>query len=163
LAGGLGLDALEAGPVTAALPFSDPAAARAYIRAGRARVTLCSERTGTRYTFQVKENSEDPKTDPNRSFFVYLLKGPSNTSDYSYLGMIRGDRFFTTRATHHMDGAAFTKAFRHVYEHLSRRRQMPPGCVVWHESACGRCGRALTVPASIISGIGPECSRHVGR
>jgi hypothetical protein len=28
-----------------------------------------------------------------------------------------------------------------------------------HEGKCGRCGRLLTVPSSIESGIGPECSK----
>ena len=32
---------------------------------------------------------------------------------------------------------------------------------VWHEGRCGRCNRALTVPESIASGIGPECAKHV--
>jgi hypothetical protein len=30
---------------------------------------------------------------------------------------------------------------------------------VWHEGKCGKCGRALTVPSSILTGIGPECSK----
>jgi hypothetical protein len=29
---------------------------------------------------------------------------------------------------------------------------------VWHEGKCGKCGRALT-PSSILTGIGPECSK----
>jgi hypothetical protein len=29
---------------------------------------------------------------------------------------------------------------------------------VWHEGRCGRCGRRLTVPESIESGLGPECA-----
>jgi len=32
---------------------------------------------------------------------------------------------------------------------------------VFHEGACGRCGRTLTVPESIASGFGPECIRYV--
>jgi predicted metal-dependent hydrolase len=34
-----------------------------------------------------------------------------------------------------------------------------PGFNVHHEGKCGRCGRLLTVPSSIESGIGPECSK----
>lgn len=32
----------------------------------------------------------------------------------------------------------------------------------WHMGHCGRCNRALTVPESIINGIGPECAKKVG-
>lgn len=32
----------------------------------------------------------------------------------------------------------------------------------YHEGRCGRCARRLTVPESIINGIGPECAKKVG-
>lgn len=32
---------------------------------------------------------------------------------------------------------------------------------VWHEGSCGRCGRKLTVPSSIETGLGPECAELV--
>lgn len=31
-------------------------------------------------------------------------------------------------------------------------------CFAGTEGACGRCGRKLTVPGSIASGIGPTCA-----
>lgn len=33
---------------------------------------------------------------------------------------------------------------------------------VWHEGRCGRCARRLTVPESILIGIGPECAEIMG-
>jgi hypothetical protein len=35
------------------------------------------------------------------------------------------------------------------------------GWKVHHEGRCGRCGRTLTVPESIESGIGPECAKKM--
>jgi len=32
----------------------------------------------------------------------------------------------------------------------------------YHEGRCGRCARRLTVPESIINGIGPECAKKFG-
>jgi len=32
------------------------------------------------------------------------------------------------------------------------------GFALHHEGKCGRCGRKLTVPLSIETGIGPECA-----
>lgn len=32
----------------------------------------------------------------------------------------------------------------------------------YHEGRCGRCARRLTVPRSIINGIGPECEKKAG-
>jgi len=34
---------------------------------------------------------------------------------------------------------------------------------IWHEGRCGKCGRQLTVPSSIESGIGPECSKMLAK
>lgn len=33
---------------------------------------------------------------------------------------------------------------------------------VYHESRCGKCGRALTTPESVSSGIGPVCAEGMG-
>jgi hypothetical protein len=35
---------------------------------------------------------------------------------------------------------------------------MPAELEVWHQGSCGKCGRPLTVPESIASGIGPVCA-----
>ena len=35
------------------------------------------------------------------------------------------------------------------------------GFEMLHEGRCGRCARRLTVPASVASGIGPECAKMV--
>jgi hypothetical protein len=40
-----------------------------------------------------------------------------------------------------------------------KTNKLPEFVEVWHEGKCGKCGRALTVPSSILTGIGPECSK----
>ncbi len=141
-------------------PFSSPEDLARYLRAGAAVVTLVSRRTGTRYTYRVRaaEGEQDARGAPR---FVDLLHGPDNTRDYRYLGMIRGGDFFTTKATRHMESAAFTQGFRHFYRNLARANRIPHDVEAWHSSRCGRCGRALTVPASVASGLGPECAGRV--
>lgn len=139
-------------------PFTDAAAALNFITAGNARVTLRSARTGTRYTYRVRSEADHV---PNRApgYYVELLKGRDNRADYTYIGMLRGGVFFTTKSTHHLREAAFVKAMGYVLKHLSRGH-LPPQAEVWHESRCGVCGRPLTVPSSISTGIGPECSKR---
>lgn len=39
---------------------------------------------------------------------------------------------------------------------------VPQYCTVYHTGTCGRCGRKLTTPESILTGLGPECSKKVG-
>jgi len=128
--------------------------ALAFMRAGKATVTLVSEKTGTRFTYRV---SAAPEGD---TFFVALLSGPDNTADYSYLGRVARGVFWAGRKTPRpgdvAPGAPSAVAFAWAWKALVRGT-VPAGLQIWHEGRCGRCARKLTVPASIASGFGPEC------
>lgn len=49
------------------------------------------------------------------------------------------------------------------------KTELPPNYGMFHAGRCGRCGRLLTTPESIESGLGPDCItkieglRHVQR
>jgi hypothetical protein len=122
-----------------------------FVLAGRARVTLVSEKTGTRFTFRVSQpNGDGPH-------FVSLLRGDDNEGDFEFFGTIfEGRRFAHGRKARITADAPSAKAFAWAWGHLAAGR-MPPGCQVWHEGRCGHCGRALTVPESIETGFGPVC------
>lgn len=160
-----------AGPFVAApanLKTADNA--KNFILAGNAYFTARSV-SGTRYTFRVSLPKKDPKETCKwckkvpcacpLSWFVSYLSGPENSSDYTYLGMIRNGNFSTTKASNRLINSQVYKAFRWVWEHLSIN-QMPPKTELWHEGRCGRCGHLLTVPESIESGIGPVCESKGG-
>ena len=49
-------------------------------------------------------------------------------------------------------------AWRWLWTRLNARAVLPANVTVWHEGKCGACGRKLTVPDSIKSGIGPVCA-----
>ena len=38
----------------------------------------------------------------------------------------------------------------------------PKYCEVFHVGTCGRCGKKLTTPESILTGLGPECAKKAG-
>jgi hypothetical protein len=33
---------------------------------------------------------------------------------------------------------------------------------IWHRGFCAKCGKALTVPESILTGVGPDCAAMLG-
>lgn len=137
--------------------FTDLAAARRFVTAGKALFTLVSERTGARFTFKVKLA---PKRDENDrdAWFVSVLTGPQNTSDYTYLGMLlENGRFIDDRKLRIGLDAPSRKAFRWFWARVNAGSDLHE-CQVWHEGRCGRCGRLLTVPESIESGLGPVCA-----
>ncbi len=134
-----------------------------FVLAGNAYFTVRSLKTGVRYTYRVNraDCSRCGKKDCHcwnfPTYFVALLTGPDNTGDYTYLGMIRENLFRLTRGSKMQESSVPVKAFRWVYEHLVKRT-LPPQTEIWHEGRCGVCGRPLTVPESIESGIGPVCA-----
>jgi hypothetical protein len=134
-----------------------PQEALAFILGGNSTVTVVSGKTGARYTFKVRmaENKE--------LYFVSLLTGADNEGDFSYMGIIPTNNmeFRLTKKSAMNDDSVPVKAFRYVTNAL-KALQMPANVEIWHEGKCGRCGRKLTVPASISSGFGPECIQKVG-
>jgi hypothetical protein len=147
--------------------YTDPAAARAFALGGNATFTIVSVQTGTRFTYKVRASEDSSSTGaaPARAgvFFVSLLTGDNNETNYSYLGIIPKDDPMTFRLTAKSRAgaeAASVKAFTWFWRQLSSGR-LPANVECWHEGSCGRCGRKLTVPSSIESGFGPECIQHV--
>jgi hypothetical protein len=159
--------------------FTSPDAALKFILAGNAYFTLRSKKTGVRYTFcvsAVESKNPDQQTLWNdltvtvpQKWFVSLLVGPENTSDYAYIGLIETDRGFSaelgrllvnfrlTRKSRMTAESVPVKALQYALTHL-RMGDIPEQLEVWHEGRCGRCGRVLTVPESIALGIGPDCA-----
>lgn len=124
--------------------------------AGRATLTLVSRKTGNRFTYKFTRPKGD---DPNRCIWVKVLTGADNESSYWYLGVIwPKDMKFVAKGNGTMPSAV---AMRWAVDML---REFPEDLLVkaevWHEGTCCRCGRKLTVPSSIASGIGPECSKY---
>jgi len=129
---------------------------RRFATAGRARFTLVSERTGTRFTYRVKvKKGEDGE--PTDFFFVSVLTGPQNTRDYTYLGCLRGGSFVHDRRMRIGPEAPSRQAFAWFWNRVRNNQELSQ-CEVWHEGRCGRCHRLLTVPESLETGLGPICA-----
>lgn len=144
-----------------------------FILAGDATFTIeCPEdwtaEHGARphYTYRVQHV---PATDRYaETWFVKLLVGADNTRDYKYLGRL--DCFTGQVSPTGKSGWSDTnppmpvrllnRLLARVWteDHDAYRSK---GFKLHHEGRCGRCGRKLTVPASVESGIGPECVKHL--
>lgn len=148
----------------------DQGAIRAFCLGGNARFTLVSTKTGARFTFRVtapKQSLDGVKTCQEEAtiWFVSLLTGSDNESAFTYFGNIKlrpsGHVFEVGRKSRIAESAPSVKAFAWFWRLLQQGEL--PGCLeFWHEGKCCRCGRALTVPSSIESGIGPECAQKAG-
>jgi Family of unknown function (DUF6011) len=146
-----------------------------FILAGDATFTLVSRKTGERKTFQVERTPEKlctcsgaetgcdhaPWCEAGRApgYFVRLLTGPDNTSDYRYLGFLfERDGALRFKINKQGWGADACVAFEWLLHRVNTGVELGDHAEFWHEGRCGRCGRPLTVPESIASGIGPVCA-----
>ena len=142
------------------LPRAELRAADATVRfmlAGNAHVTFQSKKTEARFTYRVTKaepRDGDTRTPPH---FVSVLTAPDT---YQYLGCIFNQRRYAFgRKSRMAPTAPSNKAFEWVWSKLSAG-VMPADLAVYHEGRCGRCGRRLTTPESIESGLGPICAKR---
>ncbi len=122
-----------------------------FILAGRAVFTFLNTKTDNRFTYKVIKH----KT--NDIFFVSVLTNPDV---YQYIGFIKDGVFKHTSKSKISNKAQSVLVFDFVFFKLSSN-SLPEFIEVWHEGKCGKCGRSLTVPNSILSGFGPECSKII--
>lgn len=121
-------------------------ARRAYLFAGHAILTL--EGREKRFTYKIKRKKTDPSV-----HFVSLLCGPDNELDYHFIGVVVAERYRHSLRSRVDPEAQGVKAFAWFTRHLGS-----PDVAVLHSGRCGRCGRTLTTPESIRTGLGPVCS-----
>jgi len=137
----------------------------AFITAGNSRFTFRSIKTGARFSYRVKEAK-----DKKGLWFVSVLNGPDNTADYAYIGTLSSFYGKTTFKHGHKSTisaeAPSVKAFEWAWLNLAVLPEVIAAekldlLEVFHEGRCGRCSRPLTVPESILSGLGPECAGRI--
>lgn len=144
----------------AAMPRAELRAADVTVRfmlAGNAHVTFQSGKTGTRFTYHVEAA---PEREAFRvTHFVKVLTGPDH---YEYLGCIYPNRLYKHgRNSKISTGAPSAIAFTWCWAKLTAGK-MPGVLGVYHEGRCGKCGRRLTTPESIETGLGPTCAKREG-
>jgi hypothetical protein len=137
---------------------------RTFVRAGNSIFTLHNPRTGGRYTYKVVRPGNKPV------LYVNLLARPDNHKDFVRLGIIFEEPDFQLgRPAHRFvvpsrwkisTRATSARAFAWVWSNLRRGKPIFPA-EFFHEGRCGKCGRRLTVPESIQSGLGPVCAGRV--
>lgn len=145
---------------------------KTFVTAGRALFTLELAQSFAKthnlpphYTFKIKKK-EAAKEGERDAYFISLLTGPDNTSDYTYMGLLNplsGDVILTKASKFQAESWPVKLLRRTLARVWSGEQKMleEAGFSLHHEGRCGRCGRVLTVPESVQSGLGPECAGRV--
>jgi len=126
-----------------------------FFEGGRALFTV-SNNKGVHYTFKIRKRKESP-------YFVSLLTGADNTSNYTYLGIFNPHHksLILTYASKMALDSTPVKVFNWAVQQVYENKVLPEGYAIQHEGKCGRCGRLLTDNVSIDRGFGPECWHHI--
>ena len=124
-----------------------------YALAGKATFTIESVGTKRRFTYKIERKPKE------HLWFISVLCGPDNKFDFTYLGCFIGENQKYVRDKQLRIGrdAPSRKAFEWLVGRINRDQSIADLCTIWHEGKCGRCGRALTTPDSIRTGLGPTC------
>lgn len=138
------------------------AISKEFVIAGNATFTIETPEGHRTYKVEYVEASERWK----ESWFVKLLVGPDNGSDYAYVGKLNdftGQIMLTSKSRLTADAypiRLFNRVVARIWANDHNAYEQH-GYHTHHEGKCGRCGRKLTVPESVTSGIGPECRKHM--
>lgn len=131
---------------------------REFLTAGRAIFTVSNPK-GERYTFRALREAKAIRDD---IFDIALLTGTDNESSYQRVCRLYGANLkIAWRGGWFPPESKPFKVFKWAVGLLEAKKPLPPGYEVRHAGRCGKCGRLLTVPESIESGLGPECSKKI--
>lgn len=139
-----------------------PAQFRNFIFAGRSVFTLENNETKNYITFRIKQLKKNGKLIPNQFAIECKVLG-DNTAGYNFLGFLNLERKSFEKLGRMLPDYVGYKTLFWLLGNLETLETLPyyHKLAIYHEGCCCKCGRALTVPESIDSGIGPECKENM--
>lgn len=136
-----------------------------FLLAGKSEFIAVSGRTGYKIKYKITRK-ESNKKDDNASEYVYFIKTVVDNQEV-YAGILYYDNkeqiFKFSRGQkgkldiHHINIKSLLYIINNLYRGNSKLNVR-----IYHMGRCGRCGRALTTPESILTGLGPECAKMLG-
>ena len=137
--------------------FTDVEKLRNYINGGKGVITLLSP-SGVHHTYYYKK-PRNPNEFPEDVIFVYAVHGGNKLF---YVGMIEQGHFSLTRSSRFNYNTEIVKGAVFIMQILSGSRDInKTQMTIQHEGMCSVCGRKLTSPKSLITGLGPRCARKL--
>jgi hypothetical protein len=123
---------------------------------GNATFTVQSGKTGRHMTFKIKQPDE------RAPFLVSAMTGTDNESHFSYMGKLdtHTGSFTPTKGTKLGSESEQWKVAEWALRQVWNNRELSGGTKISHAGKCGCCGRKLTNPESLETGIGPECRKR---
>lgn len=128
-----------------------------FVLAGRAYFTVINKK-GDRKTYKITR--ADDCSDGELRWFAGVLTEPDNLSGYTYIGMMdpKSLKVALTKKSNYGREDSVVKILQWALDVIMERATIPEGYSIVHAGKCARCGRQLTTPESISTGLGPKCA-----
>jgi hypothetical protein len=124
-----------------------------FMFAGKSVFTFLNTKTGNRFTYKIKQAKD------SNLFFVSVLTNPDV---YTYIGTCVEGNYKHGKKSVISTESQSVKVFDFMLSKL-KTDNLPDFLELWHEGFCGKCGRPLTVPSSILNGLGPDCIKKLSK
>lgn len=132
-----------------------------FMTAGRATFTIQSNKTQAYFTYTLKrlKNKGEYSSDGS-AYFCSVQSGGKDvyaglvTERETIYKFVRGKK-----GTMEADEPRIAGLLK-VLNLLAQNKTIP--AKIYHTGICGRCGRRLSTPDSLKTGLGPECIKHSG-
>lgn len=133
-----------------------------FILAGKCEFILHSTKTNEDFKFEMTKQ----QTKENENKFIYFLN-TLHGYDKTYAGVIWfNDKTQEFQFSQGKKGQVASKELniRSLIFVLNKllKNETVQYLDVFHTGRCGKCGKKLTTPESILTGLGPTCSKRAG-
>lgn len=124
---------------------------RNFILAGKSTFTIQSIKTDSHLTFKVNKKDD-----------IWFVKCLMNGEKYTFIGTIfqKNNTLFYKPSNKSVvtSEATSQKVIGWLIANIDNYSKLDSQMIFLHSGKCGRCGKELTNPVSIESGLGPQCS-----
>lgn len=128
-----------------------------FMLAGESEFVLLSCKTNRKFRYKLDKKEQ----------FIYWLNTSESNGVFTYAGVLFFDENDNTFKFGKGARGNLTKddlrviSLLYVLNHLVKNRFDMP-LKIYHVGKCGRCGKKLTDPTSILTGLGPICAKQSG-
>lgn len=144
----------------------DKSKALQFMLAGCSEFTLVSGKTGTKLRYKLDKKVSIQSKDGENQFIYWL-----NTTEKSGTPIYAGVVYFDTNDNQFKFGKGArgnlnkedirVKSLLYVLNNLYNNN-IQINVKIFHTGKCGKCGKKLTDPVSILTGLGPHCAKQCG-
>ena len=133
-----------------------------FMLAGKSEFVMHSNKTNQDFTYRLNRKISQEDKDK----FIYFVSTKMGTT-WEYAGILwyddKQDQYrFAQGKKGQVDASnIYIRSLIFVLNKL-HKGGIPEHLTVYHTGSCGRCGKKLTTTESILTGLGPECSKKVG-